>query len=240
MGCDIHLYAERRENGAWVSADRWSEDKYEPGRLTVDYDHRLYSNRNYDLFAILADVRNGYGFAGVTTGVGFIPISKPRGLPKDISDQVRAEAQSWAGDGHSHSYHTVAELVAYDWTQTTVKMGVVSAPEFLNWNRYDRAHGEGPRSYAGDVAGGGVQYITVEEMGALTNRWSEKLNSLQGQADWKTMNERFLTECGSIYTRVSWSSPYWKRCQEFLAGTMPKLWRLGSPEDVRIVFWFDN
>lgn len=42
-----------------------------------------FDNRNYDLFAALADVRNGVGFAGVKTGKAIEPIAMPRGIPDD-------------------------------------------------------------------------------------------------------------------------------------------------------------
>jgi hypothetical protein len=44
----------------------------EPGPANEPYEKR--SGRNYDLFAILADVRNWRGFAGVD-----------RGLPEDVT-----------------------------------------------------------------------------------------------------------------------------------------------------------
>ena len=73
-------------------------------------------------------MRNGYGFAGIDTGDGFVPIDDPRGLPDDISPLVRKEAEHWEGDGHSHSYFTLKELKEYNWTgQTTKLRGVVNS-----------------------------------------------------------------------------------------------------------------
>jgi hypothetical protein len=240
MGCDIHLYVERREAGKWVPADRWTWDE-EEGRWTVKYDDRVYSDRNYDLFAILADVRNGYGFAGVPTGVGFIPISKPRGLPADVSDRIREEAESWGCDGHSHSFHTVAQLMAYDWTQATVKLGVVSAAEFMDWDRYDRGQGKGPDNYAGSVSGAFVKHIPIEEMETITREWRQKLDALRGQKEaWEAIASKFESLYEYTYTQVSWGTAYCERAQNFLARVLPRLWRIGKPEDVRIVFWFDN
>lgn len=87
----------------------------------------LYDNRNYDVFAILADVRNGRGFAGVKTGEGFVPISEPKGLPSNVSEEVKKESDYWEGDGHSHSYLTLQDLLTYDWHgQKTKKAGMVT------------------------------------------------------------------------------------------------------------------
>ncbi|WP_206689631.1 hypothetical protein, partial [Streptococcus pseudopneumoniae] len=41
------------------------------------------SNRNYDLFGIIGNVRNGTGFAGVVLGTGWPSIADHRGLPED-------------------------------------------------------------------------------------------------------------------------------------------------------------
>jgi hypothetical protein len=103
MGCDIHLYVERRENGAWITCDQWSKDEGDD-YPHVDYQKSFYRGRNYDLFAIFADVRNGRGFAGCETGDGFVPICAPRGVPDDCCPEYRAAVEGYGEDGHSHSW----------------------------------------------------------------------------------------------------------------------------------------
>jgi hypothetical protein len=49
-----------------------------------------------------------------------------------------------------------------------------------------------------------------------------------------------LTELQNTYCQVEWETPYYKAASDFWSSTIPKLLRLGKPEDVRIVFWFDN
>ena len=49
-----------------------------------NFDSPHYIPRNYLLFSVLADVRNGTGFAGVITYKPVVPISEPRGLPDDL------------------------------------------------------------------------------------------------------------------------------------------------------------
>ena len=46
-----------------------------------EYQSKPPDSRNYDWFSILANVRNGMGFAGVVTGQGFNYISTPKGVP---------------------------------------------------------------------------------------------------------------------------------------------------------------
>src|SRR5689334_25156479 len=84
MGCDIHFYVEKHVGGRWVTADAWKPSEY------GDYMdcEEMYRDRCYNLFAILADVRNGYGFAGCETGKGFTVIAQPRGLPSDMSPEL--------------------------------------------------------------------------------------------------------------------------------------------------------
>lgn len=234
MGCDIHFYVERLENGKWVSADKWTPNEYAGGEgepeTEVKYEDCFCSERNYNLFAILADVRNGSGFAGCDTGDGFVPISKPRGLPDDVSEQVNADATRWDGDGHSHSWLTVEELLAYDWTQTTRRRGYLTADEYWRWNKWDRKEGESPQSYSGDVVGGSVRKVTEKQMQRLLQPFGQQ---------WEA-EEQIKQELDSVHCQCEWEQPYYKAVRHFLSDTMPRLWRLGKPEEVRCVFWFDN
>jgi len=242
MGCDIHLFHEvRTPGGAWESADHWEPDEDDPLRLTVPYDKALYRGRNYDLFAILADVRNGRGFAGARTGSGFQPISSPRGLPPDVDERIRSVSDSWGADGHSHSFLTVAELLAYDWTQVTSHEGMVPFSEFLNWSHWPRHHGECPDSYSSGVSGRDVKIIEMEAGDKLI----EELGDVRKMAmpDFEKTKEQeaeFMNRHHGTYVLCKWSQPYYKSCRNFLSDTLPRLWRLGRPEDVRITFWFDN
>lgn len=92
MGCDIHAYAER---------------KAENGQFEV-VDVAPFEWRNYGVFGWLADARN---YSAVT------PISKPRGIPDDISAPVRESYAGWDTDAHSASWLSIAELLAVDYEQ---------------------------------------------------------------------------------------------------------------------------
>lgn len=231
MGCDIHLYVEKRENGQWVSADKWEE---EDGEMHVNYYARFYTGRNYNLFAILADVRNGRGFAGIKTGEGFNPIADPRGVPDDASENYKATVEHWGCDGHSHSHFTVAELMAYDWTQVSRLQGWVDIHNFEEFERWRKSRQESPEEYSGGISGGAIQHISNEEMRALVDE--VKAKKVYGPAFTEALNLAGANK----YTLLEWEQPYFKCCYEFLSETLPKLWRLGKPEDVRILFFFDN
>jgi hypothetical protein len=148
MGCDIHAYAEVRTPHGWGASD-------------LD----VFDGRNYGIFGFFADVRN-YSHSPV--------IAEPRGLPDDVSSAIRKEGD-WT-DAHSHSWLTLAELLAYDYDQTF-------------WDRRIERDGNG----AALAEEGEGEHLPLRE---FLGTW-------------------YFTE-------------------------LDRLAALGAPEDVRIVFWFDN
>ena len=103
MGTDIHSIAQVNRDGRWQTV-----------AVGIDGDRR-----SYNTFAMLADVRNGYGFAGCRTSTGFPVIHEQRGLPEDlktnedngllINKTDLDEEPMYLGD-HSFSWCTLAEL----------------------------------------------------------------------------------------------------------------------------------
>jgi len=75
MGCDIHgvFQAKQAVEGYEGVCSHWVD-------IRSDWDQ----SRHYFLFSWLANVRNGYGFAGVPTYDAIKPITEPRGLPSDF------------------------------------------------------------------------------------------------------------------------------------------------------------
>lgn len=227
MGCDIHMRAEIYRAAGWELADV-----------------EVYDWRNYDLFAILADVRNGYGFAGVPTGVGFEPIAPPRGIPDDCHPLTREFLESYGMDGHSHSWHTLADLAAYDWERTTMKCGVVSADE------YEKLAGKPPRSYCQGILGRGIVTFTPEGYEEWKARGRPDVGTdevgggLRHGDDGSGVIERPLLAGGEVkpYVRMSWPATYRECVGVEWWEAMAKLPALsaGEPERVRIVFFFDN
>ena len=45
------------------------------------------------------------------------PIDFPRGIPDDLSSGYKYITNRWDGDGHSHSYFTLHELLNVDWSK---------------------------------------------------------------------------------------------------------------------------
>jgi hypothetical protein len=237
MGCDIHFYVEKKNKAGtkWVSADVWEKDD---NYVHVPYEKRYYSGRNYNLFAILADVRNGSGFAGCKTGEGFNPISQPKGLPDDVSKEMKQASEGMGGDGHSHSWFTLRELLDYDWTQTTKLQGWCDFKTWETWSRWDRAHGLGPESYCGGVEGREVAHISPGAMDLLCTRYRELP---RGDEDARKAMEK---EHASTYALAEWKTPYYRAAGSFMDETILRLLKLAGGikgvDDVRIVFFFDN
>ena len=117
MGCDIHMYVERRRtrfDGSkteWFSADLFSiKDPCDPKCEPIRVD--LWDERNYDLFAVLANVRNRSG------NYKYPYIDEPRGIPDDATKYVRKEYDLWDIDAHSASYLTFREILEFYYEKT--------------------------------------------------------------------------------------------------------------------------
>lgn len=158
MGCDIHGRLQYRygPEGAYMDAGEIERD------------------RNYNVFAMLAGVRNGRGFAGVKTHEPLVPISAPRGLPGDIKlaedddtaivlhewrGDEQVEVRYWLGD-HSHSWLTLPEIVGWDgWDKQLAMTGILDAAEFQRIER----DGGSPKEWCGWISGRDVVVVGADE-----------------------------------------------------------------------------
>ncbi len=101
MGCDIHATIERR---VYLDEDRTEHPDWENAGDPL-------IGRNYELFAVLAGVRNSYGIK---------PIAEPRGVPDDASTIVDAWKDYWKGDGHNHSWLSLKELKEFEYSKQEI------------------------------------------------------------------------------------------------------------------------
>ena len=106
MGCDIHMYVEYRPKSQvgrnWLCGDIFHT--IDPLRVPSLKHMDLHGERNYDLFAVLADVRN-------YDNVEYI--EDPRGIPNDCTEYVALEYERWDIDAHSASWFTLRELIEF-------------------------------------------------------------------------------------------------------------------------------
>ena len=175
MGCDIHSFAERRnkETNKWEKVgDAFTLDSYVKERMKKDKGEHPFVRRSYSLFAFLADVRN-YDHCE--------PLAEPKGIPKDVCEEIRSEWEMWEGNGHSASHFTAKELSDFDYEKTFWNRRVTKRTAPNCWN--------------------GASLAEEGEGKVLTYR--------------ENLGEMFFTH-------------------------LEELKALGEPEDVRIVFWFDN
>lgn len=267
MGCDIHLVVERRNgDGQWQRVlpspeayDSWLKEQAEKeSGDTRWYRDRVkvvwYDDCNYNLFAILANVRNSFDF---------VPIAEPRGLPDDLSDEVKALVDPsddddsndvWLGD-HSHSWLTVQELLDYDWNQETAEGGWVDPWNFELWRRKGK-----PQQWCGGVSGGQIEHVSAREMGHKIDsgdiQW-EGPEPAAGSWDGRKYSDSLsrsmrtwglpkgsvgaaIAEGRHYYCYVEWKLSYRDAAGKFYEQILPEMQKLGSPDDVRIVFGFDS
>jgi hypothetical protein len=125
MGCDIHTRIEVsktiNDNKIWIDADYYKKNPYFD---KDDEDEKEWEvveicrSRNYQLFSVLANVRN-YSKDDF--------ISKPRGIPIDSNKSIKEDYEIWKSDAHSASYFTLRDLIeARDRFKKTKYSGMVS------------------------------------------------------------------------------------------------------------------
>lgn len=233
MGTDIHMFVERKIDGKWESINppkptvdkdairdlskvedlsrNWFYVKDEP-KLAIEWN--MY--RHYDLFSILADVRNGHGVAGVKTSDGFVPIAERRGLPGDMSPILQKTFEDWLE--HSPTWLTLDEIISFNWDLVVVKTGVVNKEEYKVFKETGA-----PTEWCGGVSGGNVEHIS---------------NSLMDIY----LENGFPESSKDYYTSISWTKKYREIVGYFIDDIVPFIQKCCNvpPEDIRLVMHFDS
>jgi hypothetical protein len=258
MGTDIHLICEVKENGKW----RKNTDKVFPnsnyhylqeiikkdpnykvppfweGDLDKPFDDDPESSRNYDKFAILADVRNGTGFAGCVTGRGFEPISSHRGFPDDVDQEFKESYDDWT---HSATWVSLKDFLDYNWDRMTIKSGVITLEEYKKLKDPLSKHNtKTPNSWSGGVFGGNNITISMEEAnkvirGELTELTRVNEHFRKEETLTKPINE------WKINVQYEWYVKYSEWFDTFIKNWVEPIKELGKKyEDVRITMSFDS
>lgn len=261
MGCDIHGFCEVKENGVWkLNTKKVFKNPYylsteevkeiqakDPGYEILEWQRDQFrehpsDTRSYDWFAILANVRNGWGFAGITTGEGFSIIDEPRGVPDDCTPEWKEQVDQWRGDMHSHSYLSVEDFDNFNWNQLTNKQGVIPLDEYKKLAGTNQC----PGSWSGGISGPNI--ITVDEDAA------EKILREQSVVvDEYVIPDRRLTrdkskghlvslESGhNIWVLYKWTILYSDWFEYKIESIVKPMRTLRKEyEEVRYVFGFDN
>ncbi|UOF77352.1 hypothetical protein [Caudoviricetes sp.] len=214
MGCDIHLYVERNEGGNWAQAlppADWCSNRLERTTKEIkSYDQgKWFWDRHYELFAWLADVRNYHDQE---------PLADKRGLPENVSAPVKAESDDYGCDGHSHTWFTVAELMAGLEGLVAKHGGAINVIDYAEWKASGSAF---PRSWCKSSS---APNISEADFAAGKRPQIEKGSPLA----WAL----FTIEC-------AWEVPGRVAFERF-SKLLAELTKLGDPKDTRLVFWFDD
>ena len=171
MGTDIYIYAEVREGGAWRLAEPLVPNEYyiagETGTYSAEFlPQELFDERDYTLFAVLAGVRRDRH-----NETEYEPVSEPKGLPRDISPELREWAERFGKDVYCPSWLTLRELLDYNWHgKAALKRAMVDARAAHlfgdGWGDFPHeSWPEGvPRGY-GTYMSGGVEVTWIENYG---------------------------------------------------------------------------
>lgn len=225
MGCDIHIVIQRQEaDGQWAeiayqdAPNDWNKRPLTPN-VAVAPDG--FDGRNYDLFGILADVRNGSGFAGVLTGSGWPSIAPRRGLPKGFDEAQILPSPEYpeysrgVGD-HSFTWIGLEELKAFDWDGVkALKFGVIPAAEYERLS----VNNDRPTEWSGGISGPGIQVYEPAEY------HSRKGNGLL---------------CEHPYVRMSWVRSAREATGDWSTTVLPWLEKLADGKPLRLVMGFDS
>lgn len=222
MGCDIHAYIERRTaTGLELVGEPDSEAEYNGAWRTP-----WSLDRSYQLFSLLAGVRS--------ESREVEPISRPRGVPEDATERYREIVSAWAGDGHSHSWHTLEELLAHDWTQMATCSGIVSFETYASYNPSWEKNG--PRMYSQGISGPGIEHVSTEEMQSLRL----ELETLRGASwtDTQLLRSNFIGLHARKHARITWGVSHMRLATTLWLEFMPHLLLAGPGS--RMVYFFDN
>lgn len=245
MGTDIHLQVEIFHDGAWKISplEPFIEHCYEPG-----YDSRQDpTHRNYELFAFLADVRNGFGFAGISTHERIKPQFARRGLPPqeplqlpdlesphpgDSWMSIKEINKDYLGD-HSFTYATLEELQACDWNVEIFQTGIVNPKEYL----YSLKEGE-PRSWCGAIWGKDYRIFDHPQ------EFADFMTARGVTADSSEEDLQNDPELQGVFGRVFWRSHPLADCafRNWVFGDRMRqiAESCGGPQNVRVLMGFDS
>lgn len=244
MGTDIHAIFQkldtRTQPPSWVTIEsEWDQP------------------RHYLLFAALANVRNGYGFAGCDTGDAIPPISEPRGLPDDIKALTTNDYLD-LGD-HSFSHLTAEEML--EWYEGGIRMkktrGVVSKELYEQWDKTSE-----PKYYSGWTSGTNIIVLPSADYESLKavlsalqcvtdNRQQDSLirdqltlgiNQSLSEENLKTINLTLPVAVATLFERVTHVQVEWVTDFKAALGYFFEEVRRLKEEhgEVRLVFGFDS
>lgn len=227
MGTDINAAIEfKGQSGKWKAV--LLPNPWHGSKLTA----RQSINRNYNLFAILGNVRNDSWFAGISAETGFVPMSDNRGIPEDVSEETQAIL---SGD-HSATFVTLEEVLKYGWTRTTKHRGWVNGPRLEEYNQL-KSWKKWPTGWSRDVSGPNVKHVSLQELE------DEIAKIIDGEADYCIGVEKVKETLSNTYCLLEWETNYAECAKQFWETIFPVMLKFGNQygyENVRLVMDFDS
>lgn len=223
MGTDIHYVFQKKIQDS-KSQESWETLNLDYGfhknETTGDYeDGEYYIGRHYLLFAVIAGVRNGYGFAGSYRHEPLIPIAQRRGLPDGVRDECDrpnvpddSDTTEYCELGdHSFTWLLGSEILNWFKLERNITMkGILNKKEYYEWDKNDRCI---PESYSFGVLGdlvkiydetidGNLPYKAVSHLAqydGITHvrvSWQESIN--ESLSHFRDMIQKVVDEHGEI------------------------------------------
>lgn len=174
MGTDIHYVFQKKTQDS-EGKESWETLNLDYGFHFYDGDYEdgeYYIGRHYLLFAVLAGVRNGYGFAGTYRHEPLIPIAEGRGLPDGITSDwfdndvsygvygygyvTEDKPKSESLDLGDHSFNWLLGSEILDWFKEEhciTQVGILGKEEYFKWT--NNGYGE-PNSYCNAAFGSDI------------------------------------------------------------------------------------
>ena len=244
MGCDIHMYTERRINGIWTSTEPIitvnPEDKEKDRFRDVPSQFRTYQDgRNYILFSVLAGVRSHY-----TIEQKF----EVKGFPKDASPNIRQLYEKWGSDAHSASYLTLTDLKSISWGESWFPLYYRITKKQLDFYKFVRdkkisqkgkfVQGEWISEYKPPYVMDYWLHNIVKEpwTDVLMDIYASDVAAEDGGERWTEPTEKTYEVMLPTPIKIVCEDFYHNVIQNKLEYFEPRT----KPEDLRIVFWFDN
>ena len=220
MGTDISLYAEKRQDSAWQFIGEMVEDieyQYYPELANPYRPEDLYEDRNYSLFAILADVRNDEGYEC---------IAPRRGIPDDLSPEIKNYFESLRSDQSYTASLPLDEKQREAWRRCDMdqelRPGWLTLEELVDFDW----HGKRIQRYARvDEC---VAHLFHPERGFPFHEWPQGIECAYSRMD-----------KGSKYCNAIWTETYAEAAgTNFMELLNTFSHKYGASKDVRFVFWF--
>ena len=167
MGTDIYYHIQEKttedEREVWMTLE---DDE--------NYESLTHIGRNYLLFSVLANVRNGYGVAGIRSYDPVEPIAMPRDLPPDSDLDYEYM--------HSVSYLSFDEILDYfKEPHITTRYGVVTKQAYESWDGVTSPDSwslgiGGGSTVVYDAVGKGIGQVLADDITHVMISWPVNIN----------------------------------------------------------------